>query len=409
MTDLDTPLPLARGEALPNRLAKAALSERIAGSDGAPTEGHLELYRAWARGGAGLVLTGNVMVDRAHVGEPGNVIVDDDRDLEGLKAWANAVHLARPQTQLWMQINHPGRQTPRHLTLKPVAPSAVPMQAKIKGAFAKPRALLHREIEAIVDRFAHTAAIAKAAGFDGVQIHGAHGYLVSQFLSPMTNRRDDDWGGTEDKRRRFVIEVARAVRGAVGSRFPVGIKLNSADFQRGGIEPEASMRVVEALEAEGIDLLEISGGTYESAAMVGAHQRESTRKREAYFLDYAAEVRQRVQTMPLMVTGGFRTRGGMTEALNEGVSVIGLGRPLCVEPDLPQRLMTHDSEGATHVDIETGIKEVDAFMQIAWYQCQMHRLASGERPSSAMSRVRAGLAYFIPQRGFPRVGHRPTA
>lgn len=403
MTDLASPLALSRGAELPNRLAKAALSERIAGPDGAPTEGHLQLYRAWARGGAGLILTGNVMVDRNHIGEPGNVVVEDDRDLAGLQAWAGAVHDARPSAQLWMQINHPGRQTPRHLTPRPVAPSAVPMRAKIKGAFAKPRALTHPEIEAIIDRFAHTAAIAKAAGFDGVQIHGAHGYLVSQFLSPLTNQREDAWGGTEDKRRRFAIEVLRAVRGAVGKRFPVAMKLNSADFQRGGIEPDASMRVVEALEGEGLDLLEISGGTYEAAAMVGAKQRESSQRREAYFLDYAEQVRTRVKTMPLMVTGGFRTRAGMMEALGEGIDLIGMGRPLCVEPDLPQRLLSGEADGAERVDLDTGIKEVDAFMQIAWYQRQMHRLASGDRPSSGLGRMAAGFAYFMPQRGFPPI------
>ncbi len=403
MTELASPLALGRGAELANRLAKAALSERIAGADGAPTEGHLELYRAWARGGAGLIITGNVMIDRNHIGEPGNVVVEDDRDLGGLQAWAGAVHDTRPASQLWMQINHPGRQTPRHLTPRPVAPSAVPMRAKIKGAFAKPRALTRPEIESIIDRFAHTAAIAKAAGFDGVQIHGAHGYLVSQFLSPLTNQREDAWGGTEDKRRRFAIEVLRAVRGAVGKSYPVGMKLNSADFQRGGIEPEASMRVVEALEAEGLDLLEISGGTYEAAAMVGAKRRESSQRREAYFLDYAEQVRARVKTMPLMVTGGFRTRAGMMEALSEGVDVIGMGRPLCVEPDLPERLLDGATDGAERVDLETGIKEVDAFMQIAWYQRQMHRLASGGRPSSGLGRVAAGLAYFMPQRGFPPI------
>lgn len=403
MTELASPLALGRGAELANRLAKAALSERIAGADGAPTEGHLELYRAWARGGAGLIITGNVMIDRNHIGEPGNVVVEDDRDLGGLQAWAGAVHDTRPASQLWMQINHPGRQTPRHLTPRPVAPSAVPMRAKIKGAFAKPRALTRPEIESIIDRFAHTAAIAKAAGFDGVQIHGAHGYLVSQFLSPLTNQREDAWGGTEDKRRRFAIEVLRAVRGAVGKSYPVGMKLNSADFQRGGIEPDASMRVVEALEAEGLDLLEISGGTYEAAAMVGAKRRESSQRREAYFLDYAEQVRTRVKTMPLMVTGGFRTRAGMMEALSEGVDVIGMGRPLCVEPDLPERLFDGATDGAERVDLETGIKEVDAFMQIAWYQRQMHRLASGGRPSSGLGRVAAGLAYFMPQRGFPPI------
>ena len=171
------------------------------------------------------------------------------------------------------------------------------------GSFATPRALTGEEIEEIIQRFATTARVVTEAGFDGVQIHGAHGYLVSQFLSPLSNQRTDDWGGTPEKRRRFVLELVKAMRAAIGDKV-LSIKLNSADFQRGGFSEDESLEVVGALVEAGIDLLEVSGGTYSSAAMLGVSSevRESTRQREAYFLDYALRVRAAHPTLPLMRT-----------------------------------------------------------------------------------------------------------
>ena len=198
------------------------------------------------------------------------------------------------------------------------------------GAFAKPRALEAHEIEALIARFAAAAVVARDAGFAGVQIHAAHGYLISQFLSSRTNRRDDAWGGDAERRSRFLIEIVRAIRAAVGPAFPIGVKLNSADFQRGGFTIEEAMDVARALDAAGIDLLEVSGGNYESPAMTGsgelpAEQRQSSREREAYFLDYARRIRA-VVTTPILLTGGMRSRAVMDAALASGsVDVIGLG------------------------------------------------------------------------------------
>jgi len=390
---LAAPLALPSGGVLPNRLAKSAMSERLGDRDFGPTEGLIALYRRWVAGGAGLLVTGNVMVDRDHRAETGNIALDDDRHREGVAAWASTA--AGSDTQLWMQINHPGRQTPRFVDSAPVAPSAVPLELG-PGTFARPRALEEAEILDIVARFARTAAIAKEAGFGGVQIHAAHGYLVSQFLSPRTNLRDDEWGGDDARRRRFLIEVVRAIRAAVGPDFPVGVKLNSADFQRGGFTEEASMAVIEALEAEGIDLVEISGGTYEKAVMFEetVPQAASSVAREAFFADYAERVRARIG-VPVMVTGGFRTRVGMEEALNSGATdLVGLARPLAFDPDLPARLLSGAAEGATPVRLATGWKFLDALVQGGWYQAQLKRLSRGLEPNPKMSRAQAIWEYL---------------
>jgi 2,4-dienoyl-CoA reductase-like NADH-dependent reductase (Old Yellow Enzyme family) len=321
---LRAPLTLASGAALPNRLVKAAMSETLAElGSGAPTEELVRLYARWGKGGAAALITGNVMIDRDATGEPGQVVVEDDRHLAMLRRWAEAGRAGG--SKLWMQLNHAGRQTPRRLSRDPVAPSAVPMRGFF-GAFKTPRALEGQEIERVITRFATTAAVARAAGFDGVELHAAHGYLISQFLSPLTNLRDDEWGGDPARRRRFLLEVVRAVRAATAPDFTIAVKLNSADFQRGGFEVGEAKEVARALEAEGIDLLEISGGTYERPAMTGtvaaalpgkdggaaAKVKASTAAREAYFLEYAAELRTATK-LPLMLTGGLRSAAAMAQ------------------------------------------------------------------------------------------------
>jgi 2,4-dienoyl-CoA reductase-like NADH-dependent reductase (Old Yellow Enzyme family) len=396
-TQMNDPLTLPCGQVLDNRLAKSAMSERLASPAGAPTKGLVRLYEQWSRGGAGLLITGNVMVDRGALGESGNVVVDDERDLTALALWARAARDGG--AKLWMQINHPGRQSPRTLSPKPVAPSAV----RLKGAgpaFATPRALEPVEIEAIIERFATTAAVAERAGFDGVEIHGAHGYLVSQFLSPRINLRDDNWGGDAERRRRFLLEVVRAVRVAVSPGFAVGVKLNSADFQRGGFDTSESLAVLEALDRESIDLLEISGGTYESAAMFEetVPKGESSRAREAYFLTYAEDARTRVAT-PLMLTGGFRTREGISTALGGGVvDVVGLARPMAAEPDLPGRLCRGEVDHAKPIRLATGSKKLDGLVQAAWYQMQLNHMARGLSPKLKAGRLSAIFRYVVPRR-----------
>ncbi|MGE3541199.1 MAG: NADH:flavin oxidoreductase/NADH oxidase family protein [Candidatus Tectimicrobiota bacterium] len=385
MTWLQQPLRLACGVTLPNRLAKAAMSEQLASLDHRPTPALLRLYERWGAGGAGLLITGNVMLDPTALVEPRNVVLTDARDLPLLRAWAGVSQASG--AQLWLQINHPGRQAPRFMTAQPVAPSAVPLQVARK-AFAPPRALTEPEILQLIERFASTAALARQAGFRGVQIHAAHGYLISQFLSPLTNQRQDAWGGPLSNRMRFLLEIYRAIRALVGSGFPIGVKLNSADFQRGGLTETDSLAVARALAQAGVDLLEISGGTYEQPAMVGTQpQQESTQQREAYFLAYVRQVRQVIQT-PLMLTGGFRSAAAMTAAIAEGhVDVIGLARPLAVEPDLPRRLLADPTGRSTVTPHRTGWRALDrlGLLEIVWYTQQLQRLGAGKAPVPARS------------------------
>lgn len=381
---LSQALTLKNGSVIPNRFAKSAMSETLGTIDNRVTRDLVRLYRTWAEGGTGLSITGNVMVDRRHIGEPQNVVLEDERDLELLRAWADAGKVGG--NQIWMQLNHPGKQSPKILNKDPVSPSAVPFRKELRSMFATPRALTGPEIEDIIRRFATSAAIAEKAGFDGVQIHGAHGYLVSQFLSPHHNQRTDEWGGTAKNRMRFVLAVYKAIRESTGEGFSVGIKLNSADFQRGGFTEEESLAVIEALADEGIDLVEISGGNYENPAMAkGAESgkvRQSTLAREAYFLEFAEKVRQRVD-VPLMVTGGFRTETGMADAIMSGATdLVGIARPLAVEPDCPKRIMAGESFTSAVRPITTGIRVIDdmALMEVSWYTRQLGRMGKGKAP-----------------------------
>jgi 2,4-dienoyl-CoA reductase-like NADH-dependent reductase (Old Yellow Enzyme family) len=332
------------------------------------------------------------MIDRRALGEPGNVVLEDESDLPLLREWAQSA-TARG-AQIWMQLNYPGKQSPKGLNRYNLAPSAIPFRKDLTAFFDTPREATAAQIEEIIGRFGRSAAIAKKAGFSGVQIHGAHGYLVSQFLSPHHNQRGDEWGGSAEKRRRFPLAVYAEIRRQVGADFPVGIKLNSADFQRGGFTEEESMATIQALAQAGIDLVEISGGTYESPAMTGNDkQTASTATREAYFLSFAEKVRAAVAT-PLMVTGGFRSHAGMNAALRSGaLDLVGLGRLLAADPDAPAALLRGADSRHQVRPITTGIKFVDrmALMEVAWYTRQLKRIANGREPKANES----GLLAFL--------------
>lgn len=392
MLTLGSPLTLPCGAVLKNRIAKSAMSEQLGDRKNAPTDALARLYARWAAGGAGLVITGNVMIDRSALGEPRNVVLDDERDLAALQAWAKSGTQA--DTHLWMQLNHPGRQTPRTLAKQPVAPSAV---AVALPGFAAPRALTEDEIRDLITRFGRTAALAKQAGFTGVQIHGAHGYLVSQFLSPLVNRRTDAWGGPIANRMRFLLESYRAIRAAVGAAFPVSVKINSADFQRGGFSEDDAEAVVGALDAAGVDLIEISGGTYERPAMMLGAEKESNQRREAFFITFAERVRKSI-TAPLMLTGGFRSRDGMHAALASGaLDVIGMARPLAVEPDLPDRLIAGTAERSLAEPRRLGITMLEGVTELSWHTMQLHRLGAGKEPDPALSPARAAAMSLVLQ------------
>ncbi len=395
---LAQPLHLPNGAVLRNRLAKSSMSETLGTYDNHATPILSTLYRRWAASGIGLLLTGNVMIDRRALGEPGNVVIEDESDLPILQQWARAA--TDQGAALWVQLNHPGKQSPKGLNATNLSPSAIPFRQDMAAFFETPREITPAQIQDIIQRFGRSAAICRKAGFSGVQIHGAHGYLVSQFLSPHHNQRTDEWGGSPQNRRRFVMAVYAEIRRQVGADFPVGIKLNSADFQRGGFTEDESMATIEALVAAGIDLIEISGGTYETPAMSGAFQqpkKATTMAREAYFLEFAEKVRAAVQ-VPLMVTGGFRTAEGMNAALRSGaLDIVGLARLLAIDPDAPAALLQGRDSQQRVRPIVTGIKPIDrmGLMEVLWYTRQLRRIAEGGNPRAAESGLAAFLKSFI--------------
>jgi 2,4-dienoyl-CoA reductase-like NADH-dependent reductase (Old Yellow Enzyme family) len=412
---LNTPLQLPCGVTLQNRLAKGATSEILADSRNRATERHSTLYRAFAKNGPGMLLTGNVQVDRFHLEHGGNVVIQGSQDsaqLGALRAWSAAAK--EYGKQIWMQLSHAGRQTQKSINPAPKAPSDV--KVTLPGnRFGTPVALTHQEIIDLVERFAFAAAVARETGFDGVQLHAAHGYLFSQFLSPRTNQRKDEWGGDLARRARFLLEAVAAIRNEVGADFPIAVKLNSADFQRGGFSFEESQIVAGWLDAAGVDLIEISGGTYEQPKMANINGVEpvfdpftsqSTREREAFFARFAPEMRRHVKRAKLMVTGGFRTAQGMADAIvNDGVDLIGLGRPLCLYPDAPASLLNGTLSRfkpwehrlrigpgllGPHSPI-TIIKAINGFGSMTWFNEQLIRLADGLQTNPDMNFLSAFL------------------
>ncbi|TGK19634.1 NADH:flavin oxidoreductase/NADH oxidase family protein [Leptospira stimsonii] len=388
---LSRPITLPCGMRLENRFAKAATSEQLADyKSGDPTEDLAVLYERWARGGPGLIITGNVMVTKSGIGEAGNVYNRDKAPIALYNRWAEAAQSYG--AACFMQLNHAGRQVIRILNPDPVAPSEIPL--RIGGMFAKPRALFQEEIRDIVRAFATTASLARESGFSGVQLHGAHGYLISQFLSPLSNQRTDSYGGSLDNRMRFLIECYRAVRSACGKQFPVSLKLNSADFLRGGFASHEAAIVARILAEEGIDLLEISGGTYEKPEMLleGAGRiKRSTIVREAHFVDFARLIRNTV-TCPLMLTGGLRTPSKIEELIKEGsIDIAGMARPLIMEPDLPREFIQGRIKPAlTPFTVSWPISRLPSLaagLDMYYYTQQMKRMSAGLEPAKPNSSV----------------------
>ncbi len=408
MSDLlSQPLKLPCGATLSNRLAKAPLTEGLADPHNRATDKLVRLYRRWSEGGAGMLVSGNVQVDRRYLERPGNVAIDDNGGLDMIRAYAKAGTSAG--NHFWMQINHPGRQAAvtRDGTLP--APSAIPL--KIAGAAGKaqiiPRAMTEEEILDIIQRFVKVATTARECGFTGVQIHAAHGYLFSQFLSGLSNIRTDAWGGSLENRARPLLETVRAVRRAVGADFPISVKLNSADFQQGGFSNDECLDVVRWLGEEKIDLLEITGGNYEELPWADTTKKESTRLREGYFMEYADRMRK-VTTMPLMITGGMRSRKAMEEALaGDGMDVIGLGRPMCVDTDICHKLLAGESPAARSYEHELTFnpsvlgpdvpadvaKAVEMWGNIGWFFVQLWRIGEGQEPDRNMGLYEAYNIY----------------
>lgn len=406
-TILEQQLLLPCGATISNRLAKAAMTEGLATPQGLPSPELERLYGLWSDGGAGMLLSGNILVDADHLERPGNVVIErepNEKMAAALASWAKAG--TRNGNHFWAQISHAGRQTQKNVNPNPKAPSAVKVGLP-GGQFGEPVALTETEIEDIISRFGVCAAAVKAAGFTGVQVHAAHGYLLSQFLSPRSNLRTDQYGGSLENRARPLLEAVRSVRAAVGPQFPVAVKLNSADFQKGGFAFEDSLQVAQWLQEASVDLIEISGGTYEQPKLLGIagleaeeeqHVAQSTQMREAYFVDFALAMQEKV-SIPLMVTGGFRQRKVMEQAITGGgADLIGIGRPMCVDTDAPVRLLNGEDTLTRYEDqlslfpsalafLERigSIRSVAGFAVQYWFYAQLDSLGRNGRAAPETS------------------------
>lgn len=372
-------LQLPNGQIITNRIAKAAMEENMADINQAPSRELKQLYKAWADGEPGLLLTGNVMIDRHAMTGPGGVALENEQHLDSFREWADVAR--NKGVHFWVQLSHPGRQTMANLGQQALAPSAIALDlGSFSKMFAKPKAMSEDEIQDVIQRFATSARLAEKAGFTGVQIHGAHGYLLSQFLSPLSNHRTDRWGGSLDNRARLLLEVIHAVRASVSPSFCVAVKLNSADFQRGGFDETDARAVVEMLNPLPIDLLELSGGSYEAPAMQGEARDGRTLAREAYFLEFAAQMAS-VASMPVMVTGGIRRLPIVQQVLDSGIAMAGIATALTLEP----QLIKHWREGR---DLNPQLKPIDwkrkplaSLATLAVVRNQMRRLSRGRRPN----------------------------
>ncbi len=408
MNALASPFTLPCGAVVKNRFAKAAMTEKLADADQLPNAKHMTLYERWATGGTGLLITGNVQVDKGHLEDPGNIVIDGPQDeiqLAAFKEWAEKSQSSGALTI--MQISHAGRQTPANVNAEPLAPSAIAVGLP-GGTFGKPREMSASDVEDVIDRFAHAAKIAAETGFAGVQIHSAHGYLLSAFLNPLANQRTDQYGGPLENRARPLLTIVERIKAEAPEGFIISVKLNSSDFQKGGLSTEDSLTICEWLAERGIDLLEISGGNYEQPAMMdlsGLEQRyeedkrESTKSREAYFLTFAEAVRERSK-LPLMVTGGFRTKQGMDDALASGATdLIGIARPLCVHPDMPNAFLTGDRDSVPSYEKQLAIgpgifgpqssltlmRTLNGFSAVSFFYENITRLAEGLTPKTDMN------------------------
>ncbi len=300
-----------------------------------PSAQLIELYRHWALGGTGLLISGNVMISRKALTGPGGVVLDAKSDLTLFQSWAEAGQ--QNGTKLILQLNHPGRQMPANLGQQAIAPSAVALDlGQFSKMFASPRAMTLDDIAEFKQQFLLSSQLALQVGFAGVQIHAAHGYLLSQFLSPLVNHRQDQYGGPLENRARLLLELVTLLHHELPASFIISLKLNSADFQRGGFSTEDAKQVLLWLNPLTLDFVELSGGSYEAPAMQGDSRDGSTLAREAYFLDFAKELQQSAQ-MPLMVTGGIHRPEVAEQVLQTGVALVGIARALALVPDLPNR------------------------------------------------------------------------
>ncbi|OYO20518.1 2,4-dienoyl-CoA reductase [Enemella evansiae] len=384
------PFVLPSGSVLPNRLVKAAMEENMAGPGQLPDEQLVRLYRRWSSGGAGLLITGNVMVHAEALTGPGGVVLDAAAPLEPFREWASAGRSGG--AKIWMQINHPGRQVLADMPGVAWAPSAIRVDlGRNSKRFAEPTEMTEAQIAETIERFRVTAQRAEEAGFDGVEIHAAHGYLLSQFLSPLANRRTDHWGGSLQNRARLLVEIVRTVRAVVSPGFAVAVKLNSADFQRGGFDAADAAAVIGMLAPLGVDVVELSGGSYEAPAMTGQARDARSSTREAYFLSLAEEL---ATSSPVPV----RLRVA-EEVLASGIDLVGMGSALGVDPDLPNTWRRDPDVKVVLAPVRFKDKAIASAASMARVRQQLRRLGAGRHTRPGRSPRIALVKEMLLQRG----------
>ncbi|MFQ3221300.1 MAG: 2,4-dienoyl-CoA reductase-like NADH-dependent reductase (Old Yellow Enzyme family) [Paraglaciecola sp.] len=382
-TTIFSPFTLASGGVIKNRLVKAAMEENLATRAQVPGKKLLQLYKTWAEGGVGLIITGNVMVDHLAMTGPGGLALEQDTDLTSYRALASAAKANN--TKVWMQINHPGRQVFKKMGGKVLSASNIPLDmGKYSALFTQPKALEISEIEDIIKRFVSTAKQAEKAGFDGVQIHGAHGYLLAQFLSPLTNKREDEWGGSLRNRARLLLEISKAIRGACGPGFAVSVKLNSADFQQGGFDVNDAQSVVQLLAELSVDLVELSGGSYEVPAMQGRTGNKHTLAKEAYFLEFARGIASNT-SMAIMTTGGISKRAVAEHVVESGIELVGLASALAFTPQLPNQWMNRNMAEGKINKVRWRNKTLSGLANMALVKGQLRRIGADKLPNANAS------------------------
>lgn len=402
---LFTPITLPNGTTIKNRFFKSAMSEGMGTRDFQPKKNIATLYKRWAEGGTGLIITGNIMVDPKGTAEPGNIVFDKNSNMEILKNWAKQGQ--QHGAKVMVQLNHPGKQAPKTVSKQTVAPSAVPLGNGLNKLFSTPRALATNEVEELIQKFVTSAKVAKEAGFSGVQIHAAHGYLISQFLSPHDNRRTDKYGGSLENRMRFLKEIYLGMREELGKDFNIGIKINSTDFKEDGLTEEDSLKTIIELADLGLDFVEISGGTYERPAMMGATSKSTN---QVFFAEYSKKLKQKIE-IPVVVTGGIRSINAMNTLLNNNTTdFIGIARPLTIDPNIPNKIKQGTYTIVETTRVSTGVKKLDkifgSLLGIVYYQVLMQNIAKGKEPKATKnawpSLIQAvynqGLAVLFPQR-----------
>ena len=323
-----------------NRFVRSATWEGMAGENGEVTEPLINFYRVLASGGVGLIITGSTFVTKRGKMAPGQLGIDDDSLITGLRSIPGVVH--EEGGKVAMQLVHGGSQVHFDCGMPPQAPSAV--KERVTGNM--PVEMTVDDIKSLVHEFSEASRRAKEAGFDGVQIHAAHGYLLSQFLSPYSNRRADDYGGSIENRARVIFEIYKAIREKVGKDYPVMIKINAADFDGEGLTPEDSLWVCRRLSEMDIDAIELSGGVLASGKLAPSRLKINRPEREAYFRKYAEQFSPGLNC-PLMLVGGLRSPEVMEDIYNEGYAqFFSLSRPLISEPNLIRRWESGDRKKA---------------------------------------------------------------